>query len=144
MLCLLTSGLFCSYVQAQVDSAGLEKVFGKKGTVQGDVFKITYPRSDLKVTINDFAVAPGLALTSWIAFMTMGSQTMMMGDLVMQDEEVSKVVNKLISLHPDITAIHNHLANENQRLSICIFQVPEMLFRLPKKLNRRLRLPEHQ
>lgn len=111
MLCLFATGTFyCSH--AQVDSVGLEKVFGKKGTVQGDVFKITYPRNDLKVTINDFAVAPGLALTSWIAFMTMGSQTMMMGDLVMQDDEVAKVINKLVSLQLDITAIHNHLVNE--------------------------------
>ena len=120
MLCLLATGMFyCS--RAQVDSASLEKVFGRKGTVQGDVFKVTFPRSDLKVSINDFTVAPGLALTSWIAFMTMGSQTMMIGDLVMQDDEVSKVVNKLVSLKLDITAIHNHLVNEKPAIKYLHF-----------------------
>jgi len=96
----------------QNDWSGVENVFGKKGTVQGNVFKITFPRSDLKVTIGDFPVAPGLALTSWIGFMTMGNNTMMMGDLVMRDSEVSSVISKLMSEGLSITALHNHLINE--------------------------------
>lgn len=99
-------------VKAQVDSTGLNTVFGKKGTVQGGVYKITFPRSDLKVMVGDFPVAPGLALTSWIGFMAMGGNTMMMGDLVMLDSEEAKVVAQLVAKGLGITAIHNHLMNE--------------------------------
>lgn len=108
-------------IQAQVDSSGIEKVFGKKGTSQGGVYKVTFPRYDLKVQINDFSVAPGLALTSWIAFMKMGNETMMMGDLVMQDAEVAKVIDKLVSLKLEITAIHNHLVNEKPAIKYLHF-----------------------
>ncbi len=51
------------------------------------VYKITYPRSDLKVKVNEFSVAPGLALTSWIGILSMGNESMMMGDLVLLDTE---------------------------------------------------------
>lgn len=101
-----------SICNAQVDSTGLNNIFGKKGTVQGMVYRITYPRSDLNVTIGDFKVAPGLALTSWIGILFMGKESMMMGDLVMQDSEESAVVAKLVASGLSITAIHNHLTNE--------------------------------
>jgi hypothetical protein len=101
-----------SICKAQVDSTGLNNIFGKKGTVQGMVYRITYPRSDLNVTIGDFKVAPGLALTSWIGILFMGKESMMMGDLVMQDSEESAVVAKLVASGLSITAIHNHLTNE--------------------------------
>jgi hypothetical protein len=106
---------------AQVDSTGLNNIFGKKGTVQGMVYRITYPRSDLKVTVNNFNVSPGLALTSWIGILFMGTESMMMGDLVMQDSEESAVVAKLVSSGLSITAIHNHLTNEQPAIKYIHF-----------------------
>ena len=106
---------------AQLDSTGLNNIFGKKGMVQGGVYKITYPRSDLKVKVNDFAVAPGLALTSWIGFTKMGNDAMMMGDLVLLDSEEPKVVAKLVSEGLNITAIHNHLVNETPNIKYIHF-----------------------
>jgi hypothetical protein len=110
---------FCSF--AQVDSTGLNNVFGKNGSVQGMVYRITYPRSDLKVKIDEFSVAPGLALTSWIGILFMGKESMMMGDLVLLDTEESKVVAKLIALNLSITAIHNHLTNEKPAIKYIHF-----------------------
>lgn len=115
---LFSLGFFSS---AQVDSTGLNNVFGKKGTVQGMVYRITYPRSDLKVKINDFSVAPGLALTSWIGILFMGSESMMMGDLVLLDTEESEAVSKLVSSGLSITAIHNHLTNEKPAIKYIHF-----------------------
>ncbi|MDH7461230.1 DUF1259 domain-containing protein [Chitinophagaceae bacterium 26-R-25] len=97
---------------AQIDSAALNNVFGKKGTVTGDVYKISYPRSDLKVTVDEFPVAPGLALGSWIGIIQMHGMAMMMGDLVLLDSEVPKVITKLMEENLEVTAIHNHLINE--------------------------------
>ena len=88
---------------------GVEKLLGRKGTVQGDMLKITFPRSDLKVKVGDVAVEPGLALTSWIGFKGMGRQAMMMGDLVLLENEVTPVTERLVAEGVEITAIHNHL-----------------------------------
>src|SRR6187200_1238467 len=87
--------LFITYSFSQIDSIALNNVFGKKGTVTGNVYKITYPRSDLKVKVGDFNVAPGLALGTWVGIISMGDHAMMMGDLVLLDAEVPKVINKL-------------------------------------------------
>jgi hypothetical protein len=117
----------------QNDWASVEKIFGKKGTVQDDVFKISYPRSDLKVKVGDFTIAPGLALGSWIGFMSMDkgmnmqkdttskTQATMMGDLVLLDTEVPGVLKKLVSVNLKITAIHNHLINESPNVKYVHF-----------------------
>jgi hypothetical protein len=109
--CLLAM-LYGSYSFGQIDSTGLNNAFEKKGTVSGQVWRITYPRSDLKVKVGDFAVAPGLALTSWFGFIGMGHETMVMGDMVLLDTEVAPVVAKLVAAHLSLTAMHNHLVNE--------------------------------
>lgn len=103
----------------QNDWDAVEKVFGKKGTVTGDVFKVTFPRTDLNVNVGDVHVLPGLALTSWAAIMKMKSdgmnmknKCMMMGDLVLQDKEVSAAVAQLVASGLEVTAVHNHLVNE--------------------------------
>ena len=104
--------LLASYAFSQIDSAALNNVFGKKGTVTGNVYKVAYPRSDLKVKVGDFNVAPGLALGTWVGIISMGDHAMMMGDLVLLDSEVPNVINKLMEENLQITAIHNHLINE--------------------------------
>jgi len=100
----------CSF--SQIDSTALNNVFGKKGTVTGNIYKIGYPRSDLKVKVGNFSVTPGLALGTWIGIINMGDHAMMMGDLVLLDSELPKVINKLMEENLEITAIHNHLINE--------------------------------
>jgi len=97
----------------QTDWTNVENVFGRKGTVQGEVFKITFPRSDLAVKVGDFAVAPGLAFTSWIGVIQMEGHAMMMGDLVLLDAELPAVTKKIMEVNLSITAIHNHLINES-------------------------------
>ena len=104
--------LFVGYAFSQIDSTALNTVFGKKGTVTGNVYKIAYPRSDLKVKIGGFPVAPGLALGLWVSIIDLGNHAMMMGDLVLLDSEVPNVIKKLVEQNLEITAIHNHLINE--------------------------------
>jgi hypothetical protein len=109
------------YAVAQPDSTALDKLFGHKGAVTGNVYRITFPRSDLKLTVGDFNVAPGLALTSWVALHRMGPNSMMMGDLVMLDTEEPVVVAKLVELGLGITAIHNHLVGEKPAIKFLHF-----------------------
>ncbi len=112
LILLLSAAAFAINSFAQIDSTALNNVFGKKGTVTGNVYKITYPRSDLKVKVGDFSVAPGLALGTWVGIINMGNHSMMMGDLVLLDTEVPQAINKLMEENLEITAIHNHLINE--------------------------------
>jgi hypothetical protein len=71
--------------------------------------------------MGDFSVAPGLALTSWVAFHKMGPESMMMGDMVMLDTEEPAVVAKLVGLGLGITAIHNHLVGETPAIKFLHF-----------------------
>lgn len=124
---LLTLFISNSSFAQQDEWSGVEKVLGKKGTVQDKVFKVSYPRSDLKVNIGDFSVAPGLALGSWIGFirnsggMNMDGNAMMMGDLVLLEKEVGPVISKLLSQNLEVTAIHNHLLNEQPAIKYVHF-----------------------
>src|SRR5690348_8693223 len=71
---------------------------GKTGTeMPGGVYRVGMPRSDLKVTVGGVTLKPSLALGSWAAFMRMGKgdEVMVMGDLVLTDEEVNPVMQRL-------------------------------------------------
>lgn len=95
----------------------VESIFGKKGIMFGQVFKITFPRRDLTVTVNGIQIEPALALTSWAAFEhEQNGQVLTMGDLVLLTSEVEPVISKLIDGGIEITAIHNHLINEAPRI----------------------------
>jgi hypothetical protein len=98
------------------DHRDVEQIFGMKATLQGNVFKVTFPRSDLKVTIGKVKVEAALALTSWAGFdMTSGFATVM-GDLVLTADEVLPVVKKLEERGITITALHNHLIGTSREL----------------------------
>lgn len=102
--------LSCASAHAQpADWEGVETALGRRGTVLGDMLKVTLPRGDLSVTVGEVPIEPGLALTSWIGFKRMGAQVMMMGDLVLLETEVAPVTTRLVAEGVGLTAIHNHL-----------------------------------
>jgi hypothetical protein len=127
--------VFYNICFAQSDSTALNDVFGKKGTVQGSVYKVTFPRSDLKVKVGDLTVAPGLALTTWVGLIKMGNHTMMMGDLVLLDSEEPKVVAKIVEQELSITAIHNHLINETPNIKYMHFSGDGDAIQLAQKIK---------
>jgi hypothetical protein len=91
--------------QAQVGEA-----LGKSGTAApGGVYRVGLPRTDLKVTLDGVELKPGFALGGWLAFEKMGDQGMVMGDLVLTENEVNPVMTKLAVGGIDVTALHNHL-----------------------------------
>src|SRR5215212_5778606 len=95
----------------------VEQAIGKSGAMQaGNVFKFSFPRSDLKVTARGVQIKPALALGSWVAFKKMGEQTMVMGDLVLTEDEVTPVMTKLQQSGVEQTALHSHMLTESSRL----------------------------
>jgi len=102
---------------AATDWKPVELAIGKAGTVQPDgVYKIGLPRTDLQVKVGDVEVKPTLALGSWVAFRKMAAETVLMGDLVLTEDEVASVMAKLQDGGIEITALHNHLLNESPRV----------------------------
>lgn len=93
------------------------QALGKAGSMQsGDVYKVSLPRSDLQVTVGGVQLKPALALGSWVAFKKMGNMTMVMGDLVLTEDEVTPVLTKLQEGGVEQTALHNHLLHESPRV----------------------------
>ena len=78
----------------------------------GNVYRVGFPRSDLKVTVGTVSVLPGLALGSWAAFKADGPSAVVHGDLVLLDSEINPVISTLQEHDFEITAVHNHLLNE--------------------------------
>ncbi len=94
---------------AEIDWSQVDSAIGKKAAVVGTVQKYGLPRSDLHVTLDGVAVKPGLALGGWIAFEPTGHTTMMMGDLVLTETEVTPVMRSLLANGVKVTGVHNHL-----------------------------------
>jgi hypothetical protein len=94
--------------------ADVEQAMGRSGQMQaGEVIKFAMPRKDLKVTLNGVAIKPGLALGSWAAFMRHGNEAMVMGDLVLTEDEIAPVMTKLQESGVHEAALHNHLLGES-------------------------------
>src|SRR5438094_971601 len=95
---------------ADPDWKAVEQALGKSGQLQpGDVFRVGMPRTDLTVTVKGVPVKAGFALGSYAAFKQMGDRAMVMGDLVLLDQEVPAVMSGLFSGGLEVTAVHNHL-----------------------------------
>jgi biotin operon repressor len=103
---------------AQQNSAWkpVEDAMGRPGLLMGDVLRFGMPRKDLHVLVRGTAIKPGLALGSWAAFKKMGDQAMVMGDLVLTEDEIEPVMRKLQEGGIEIAAIHNHLIEEQPRV----------------------------
>jgi len=106
-----------SFGQTSADWKPIETALGRTGKVQPDgVLKFGMPRKDLKVTVAGTQIKPGLALGSWCAFSSSGDSAMVMGDLVLVEDEVAPVMAKLQAGGIDISALHNHVLHESPRV----------------------------
>jgi hypothetical protein len=95
---------------AEPDWNQVGQALGKSGGLQaGGVYRVGFPRTDLKVSLDGVALRPGFALGGWVAFQPMGAEAMVMGDLVLTQDEVAPVMRKLEEGGVEITALHNHL-----------------------------------
>ena len=90
--------------------ARVGEALGKAGSeAPGGIYRVGLPRTDLKATLDGVELKPGFALGGWLAFESMGDQGMVMGDLVLTEDEVTPVMTKLAAGGVEVTALHNHL-----------------------------------
>jgi hypothetical protein len=117
LLLMITSLSSAQQQVSTTDWKPVEQALGKAGSMQpGDVYKVSLPRSDLKVTAAGVELKPALALGTWVAFKRMGDTTVVMGDLVLAENEVTPVLSKLQQGGVETTALHNHVLNESPRV----------------------------
>ena len=114
----LATPLFMIFViqqaYAPIDWKQVDRALGRSGTLQGDVYRVGFPRGDLRVRVGAVAIKPALALGSWVAFKQTGdSQAMLMGDLVLLEREAAPVISALQQGGIEQTALHNHLLHES-------------------------------
>jgi uncharacterized protein DUF1259 len=96
----------------------VEDVFGfPPANLPGGVARFNMPRKDLHVNVGGTGVKPGLALGAWAAFYRVGdNDAMIMGDLVLTEDEVAPVMKALEEGGVEVTAIHNHLLGESPKI----------------------------
>jgi Domain of Unknown Function (DUF1259) len=94
----------------RLDTATIERLAGVKGEFNDKegVFKVSVPRSDLDVTVAGVKMTPPLGLTSWAAFQQAGDQAMVMGDMVLLEDQVNPVMSVALGNGLEVTALHNH------------------------------------
>jgi Domain of Unknown Function (DUF1259) len=114
LLCVLTPP---TLLRAQaVTPAPIDQALGRSGQKTGDVYRVSFPRTDLHVSVKGVAIKPGLALGSWAAFLGTDDKAMVMGDLVLLEDELNPVMAKLRSSGFEISAVHNHLMEETPKV----------------------------
>src|SRR3989454_3345253 len=119
-VCAALSLSFTSIAQAQDIPAEYQQVLtalGKQGDYKANVLKVNIPRNEVSVTVANFKSPTPFGFGGWVA-MTKGTGGMvvMMGDLVLTQDEVNPVMSALLDNGIDVTALHNHFLWDEPRM----------------------------
>lgn len=100
------------------DTKVIEQITGLKGkyTPDENVFKISQPRTDVKVKVDGLQITPFMGLTSWAAFTPVHDHVMMMGDTVVFEDEVNPAMSAAFDAGLEVTALHNHFFFDNPKV----------------------------
>src|SRR5213592_4136189 len=104
-------GIISSAFAADLNTARIDELTGLKGKMneKEGVYKITFPRSNVKVVVDGWTMPPFMGLGTWAAF-TKGAHTeaMVMGDTVLFEDEVNPAMSAAVDNGLNVTALHNH------------------------------------
>ena len=93
-----------------LNTAKIEQLTGVKGELNDKegVLTVRVPRTDLAVTAAGVKLTPPMGLTAWAAFQKVGDQTMVMGDIVLLEDQVNPAMSVALNNGLEVTALHNH------------------------------------
>ncbi len=108
---LVFATLTCASVVADLNTARIDELTALKGKMneKEGVYKVAFPRDDVKVVVDGWMMPPFMGLGTWAAF-TKGAHTeaMVMGDTVLFEDEVNPVMSVAFDNGLSVTALHNH------------------------------------
>ena len=102
---------FSVHAASGMDTARIEQLTGLTGTFSQDenVFKVSKPRTDVKMQVDNRPMPPFMGLTSWAAFTpASGGKLLLMGDIVLFEDEVNPVMSAALDSGLEVTGLHNH------------------------------------
>src|SRR5207249_10705279 len=112
---IVTAGLiFTAFITASVaaglNTARIDELTGLKGKMneKEGVYKVTFPRDDVKVVVDGWPMPPFMGLGTWAAFKGESDKAIVMGDTVLFQDEVNPVMSVALDNGLDVTALHNH------------------------------------
>src|SRR2546423_2237126 len=115
MKTFLTTGLVliavaCASAAGALDQATIDNLTGLKGKMneKEGVYKVTFPRDDVKVVVDGWKMPPFMGLSTWAAFTATKDGAMVMGDTVLFEDEVNAVMSAVLDNGLSVTALHNH------------------------------------
>src|SRR5262245_44811214 len=93
-----------------LDTAKIDQITGLKGKLneKEGVYKVTFPRSDVKVVVDGWTMPPFMGLGTWAAFTPTKDGAMVMGDTVLFEDEVNAAMSVALDNGLNVTALHNH------------------------------------
>src|SRR5437899_5287719 len=103
-------GLILSAFAADMNTAPIDEITGLKGKMneKEGVYKVTFPRNDVKVVVDGWTMPPFMGLGTWAAFTATKDGAMVMGDTVLFEDEVNAAMNAALDNGLNVTALHNH------------------------------------
>lgn len=104
---------------AAIDPAAIEALTGLKPEVADGVVKVSSPRTEVKVEVDGWSMPPFMGLTSWAGFTPgekPGVQAMVMGDLVLFEDEVGEAMSAALNGGLQVTALHNHFFHDRPKV----------------------------
>ena len=95
---------------ADLNTARVDELTGLKGKMneKESVYKVTFPRNDVKVIVDGWAMSPFMGLGTWAAFTATKDGAMVMGDTVLFEDEVNPAMSAALDNGLSVTALHNH------------------------------------
>ncbi len=110
-LALIAATAHAADTEVTLDTAEIERLTGLKGTYskEENVFKVSKPRTDVKIQVDKWPMPPFMGLGSWAAFApAQDGQVVMMGDTVLFEDEVNPAISAAFEAGLEVTALHNH------------------------------------
>ena len=112
---VIASAAFAQQTMPAEYSAVLS-MLGRQGDFKDGVLKVNIPRNDLKVVVDGIATPTPFGFGGWIALTKGTGMEVMMGDLVLTEEEVNPVMSAVLDNGLEVTAVHNHFFFETPRI----------------------------
>jgi hypothetical protein len=96
-----------------VDTLTIERIIGIKGKSSNGEYKITIPQNDLSIEVDGFKIIPSMGLGTWVAFAPSREGVMLMGDIILTENDLKPVQQEVIKQGLSISAIHNHFVRNH-------------------------------